>query len=197
MAFVCLVIVGVFLAGVPPFSYSIASALNRSDSSALGHISAIGRDVQASIENIFGVGLGSAEQTILTGPPATGPSSGGSTPNSETGGLGENLYLSTLLSTGPVGAAAFAAWSLALVALLLRAAKQSGQKWLVAGTAAALVGSLTAAMSSAALIKFTTAGSEWLILGLATGLVLAVSPQAPSLALPARLARKLRREPRA
>jgi O-antigen ligase len=195
LAFVCLVIVGIFLAGVPPFSYSIASALNRTDSSALGHISAIGRDVQASIQNIFGVGLGSAEQIIFTGPGSTGPTSPVS--GGDSAGLGENLYLSTLLSTGPVGVAAFIAWSLALIALLLRAARQSAQKWLVAGTAAALIGSLAAAMSSAALIRFTTAGSEWLMLGLATGLVLAVSPRAPSLALPARLARRFRRESQA
>ena len=199
LAFVCLVIAGSFVMVVPPFSYSITSALNRTDSSALGHIEAIGRDVQTSIQHVLGVGLGSADQIILTGSDKSGTSktSGTSgTADAETSAtLGENLYLSTLLSTGPLGAAAFIAWSLALVALLLRSARSSPQKWLVGGVAAALVGSLASAMSSAALIRFTTAGSGWLLLGLATGLVLAVSPNAPSLTLPAWLSRRLKREP--
>jgi O-antigen ligase len=195
LAVVCLVIAGAFVMIVPPFSYSITSALNRTDSSMLGHIEAIGRDVQTSIQHVFGVGLGSAERIVLTSSGNSGASNPAGADTSAS--LGENLYLSTLLSTGPLGAAAFIAWCLALAALLLRAARNSPHKWLVGGVAAALVGSLTSAMSSAALIRFTTAGSGWLILGLATGLVLAVSPQAPALTLPDWLARRLRRKPQA
>ena len=105
-----------------------------------------------------------------------------------------------LMATGPLGAVTFTAWCLAVTLMLLRAAKQSASKWLIAGVAVAMVGSLVSAMSSSGLMRFTTAASDWLLLGLATGLVLAVSPNITVLDrqvfhAPRRLSRLLRRAP--
>jgi hypothetical protein len=202
MAFLLLTIAGIFVVGVPPFSYSISSALNRTDSSALGHIRIIGADAQTAIENILGLGLGGADQVILKTPNSTTSAPPATSSNNETSGLGENLYLSTLLNTGPLGAAAFIAWCLGILVALLRAARRAANKWLVGGSAAALGGSMAAAMSSAALVRFTTAASTWLLLGLATGLVVALYPDAlrlsrPKPGVPGWISRRLRREPQA
>ena len=205
MAFLCLMVVGAFLLGVRPFNESITSVLSQNDSSVMGHIAAIGRDVEAAFENILGLGLGSADRVITDLPqPTPTPGQPSQTPTGseynadvESAGLGENLYLSVLVSTGPLGAATFVAWCLGVIVMLLRAARQSARKWLLIGTAAALVGSLVSAMTSSALMRFTTAASAWLLLGLATSLVLANSPGIGSLTRPhlgARGWRSLRRK---
>jgi hypothetical protein len=209
LAFLCLALVGVFLAGVPPFNSSITSVLNRDDSSAMGHLVAIGRDVDTALTHIFGLGLGGVDRTVslqavpTPQPVQTGGATGGATVSGgsdESAGIGENLYLSVLVATGPLGAVTFTAWCLAVTLMLLRAAKQSASKWLIAGVAVAMVGSLVSAMSSSGLMRFTTAASDWLLLGLATGLVLAVSPNITVLDrqvfhAPRRLSRLLRRAP--
>ena len=207
VSFLCLMVVGIFLMGVRPFSDSITSALNRNDSSMLGHIEAIGQDVQVTIANIFGMGLGSADRVVglqpdsgQTAGASAGASAGGNIGSDESTGVGENLYLSVLVSTGPAGAVTFVAWSVGVVVLLLRAVRQSAHKWLLAGVATAMVGSLISAMSSSALMRFTTAASGWLLLGLATSLVLATSPEIasfkrPHLSSPGWLSRLLGRNP--
>ena len=179
MAFLCLTIAGVFLVGVPPFDLSIESALNRSDSSVIGHIDAVGRDLQAIVKNVLGIGLGAADRTVYLPSPvptsaeqAGGPS-GTNNSDAESAGIGEDLYLSVFVSTGPLGVAAFVAWCLGVIVVILRGARQSNDKWFLVGTAAALVGSLVSATTSSALMRFTTAASAWLLLGLATSLALA------------------------
>jgi hypothetical protein len=203
VAFVSLAVVGIFLVCVPPFNQSITSALNRNDSSVIGHIEAIGRDLQAVVENIFGLGLSSADRVVMISAvptPAPTPTaspkpnqSGGPTASSapaaqaiapvvddnsdlESAGIGEDLYLSVLVSTGPLGGATFFAWCLGVTVALFRGARRTPRNWLVIGTATALVGSLVSAITSSALMRFTTAASSWLLLGLATGLVLSTSP---------------------
>ncbi len=212
MAFLCLTIMGIFLVSVPPFNQSISSALNRNDGSMIGHMEALGRDVQAVMENVFGMGLGSADRVVTNLPPASPtpqivaspsptPSGQSGTPavnntsDIESAGIGEDLYLSVLVSTGPLGAAAFFAWCLGLIVALVRGARQSTRKWLPIGTAAALVGSLVSASTSSAMMRFTTAASAWLLLGLATSLVLASSPKVAGLTRP-RLRGWLPRRPR-
>jgi hypothetical protein len=198
IAFVCLMVVGVFFVSVQPFNASITSAFNRSDSSLLGHAAAIGRDVEAAVAHVFGLGVGSTDSGVHidigptpnpSAPPTPNPSvqanqtqttaetppSGQTATDADTSGLGENLYLSVLLSTGPFGLVAFVVWCFGLMVVLLRAAGQSANKWLVVGSATALAGSMASAMTSSALLKFTTAASSWLLLGLATALVLANS----------------------
>jgi len=184
LALLCLAIAGIFIAGVPPFNDSITSALNRNDSSVIGHMEAIGRDVEAGIAHVFGLGLGSADRVVMQGaaPPKPPPGSvvqptTGSN-DAESVGLGENLYLSVLISTGPLGALTFVAWCLGVIVALLRGARKSPYRWLLIGAAAALIGALASALTSSALMRFTTAASVWLLLGLATGLVLALSPEA-------------------
>ena len=182
-----LAIAGLFIATVPPFDESVTSALNRNDSSALGHVEAIGRDFDAFLKNIVGMGLGSADRAIAISEPSATPSgqtaessassASSTSTDSDTSGIGENLYLSVLVSTGPLGGVTFCAWCLGLIVVLFRGAQKSAHKWLLVGTATALVGSLVSAMTSSTLMRFTTAASAWLLLGLATGLVLASSPQ--------------------
>jgi hypothetical protein len=232
IAFVCLVVVGVFFVSVPPFNASITSAFNRNDASLLGHAEAIGRDVQAAVAHVFGLGIGSTDQgvNIDTGPtpnpsapptpnpsapPTANPSaqagqtqttvqsqSGQTVTGGDTFGLGENLYLSMLLSTGPFGLVAFLVWCLGLIVVLLRAAGQSANKWVVVGSATALAGSMASAMTSSALLKFTTAASSWVLLGLATALVLANSSGTgttgrPDLRFTRWLSRRTKRDPEA
>jgi hypothetical protein len=212
MALLCLAVVGVFLASVPPFDESITSALNRSDSSFVGHIEAIGRDADAFLKNIVGMGLGSADRigvydtqtaTPQTATPQTNPGSATNDGSgSETAGIGENLYLSVLVSTGPLGGITFSLWCLGVIVALLSAARKSARKWLFVGTAAALIGSLISAMTSSTLMRFTTAASSWLLLGLAMGLLLANATGATAttqddVRVPARLRKLLRRSPAA
>jgi hypothetical protein len=199
LALLCLAVAGLFVATVPPFDDSISSALNRNDSSALGHVEAIGRDVDAFLKNIVGLGLGSADQTVVIAPPSSGqttttPAGNGA---NDVSGIGENLYLSVLVSTGPLGGLTFCAWCVGLIAILFRGARKSPQKWLLIGSATAFVGSLVSAMTSSALMRFTTAASSWLLLGLATGLVLATSPELASFSkadfrVPSWLSRRIR-----
>ena len=186
LAILCLAIAGIFVAGVPPFNTSITSALDRNDASVLGHIEAIGRDVETGITNVFGLGLGSADRVVMkNAAPPKPKSSPGSVTQTTTGsndaesvGLGEDLYLSVFISTGPLGALTFVAWCLGLIVALLRGARRSPNRSLLIGASAALIGALLSALTCSALMRFTTAASVWLLLGLATGLVLAVSPEA-------------------
>ncbi len=205
MAVFCLAITGVFVAGVPPFDESISSALNRSDSSVVGHIEAIGRDTQTFLKNIIGMGLGSADRvTAMSAEPTPGPAAqvgAGTTSagvDSEDAGIGEDLYLSVLVSTGPLGGLTFCAWCLGVILALFRVSRKAAPNWLVIGTATALVGSLVSALTSSTLMRFTTAASSWLLLGLVTGMVLATSPGIAGFAWKdlsaGRLATRLRRE---
>ena len=75
-----------------------------------GHIEAIGRDTQTFLKNIIGMGLGSADRvTAMSAEPTPGPAAqvgAGTTSagvDSEDAGIGEDLYLSVLVSTGPLG----------------------------------------------------------------------------------------------
>jgi len=215
MAFLCLTIVGIFLIGVAPFNQSITSALDQNDSSVVGHMEALGRDVQAVIENLFGLGLGSADRIVdlqvatpaptamaqASQTPATTSSGTSNNSDIESASIGEDLYLSVLVSTGPLGAATFFAWCLGVIVALFRGARRSARSWLVIGTTTALVGSLVSATTSSAMMRFTTAASAWLLLGLATSLVLATSPTKvagftrKNLSAPRRLSRHLRKHP--
>ena len=184
MAIACVLVAGVFVAGVPPFNESITSALNRDDASILGHIEAIGRDLEAGLTHFLGLGLGSADRVVMIDsvpdhvPTTSGDTGTGPVGGAESVGLGENMYLSVLISAGPLGLLTLVVWCVGVIAVLLRAARGSPQKWLLVGTASALIGALAAAMSSSALMRFTTAASTWLLLGLATSLVLALNPDA-------------------
>jgi O-antigen ligase len=151
---VALAAVGLFLALVPPFSLSISSALSASDSSVVAHSSAIEKGIKTVTQNPFGLGVGQGDQPGF----AFGGEEGAA-------GVGENMYLSLLVTVGPVGLAAFLAWFLGMGWTLFASLRRSPH-WLVAGTLAALVGYGASAATASPLMRFTTSAHFWLLLGL-------------------------------
>lgn len=150
---VALAAVGAFLLLVPPFSLSISSALSLSDSSVQAHGNAIGEGIDTVTHNPLGLGVGQADQP--------GFAFGGDA----AAGVGENMYLSLLVTVGPLGLAAFLAWLLGVSSALLAAFRANG-RWLVVATLAALVGFAASAATASPLMRFTTSAHFWLLLGL-------------------------------
>jgi hypothetical protein len=153
VTFVALAAVGAFLLIVPPFSLSISSALSMSDSSVIAHGDAIEEGIDTVTHNPLGLGVGQADQP--------GFAFGGDA----AAGVGENMYLSLLVTVGPLGLAAFLAWLLGVSSALLAAFRENGH-WLVVATLAALVGFAASAATASPLMRFTTSAHFWLLLGL-------------------------------
>jgi hypothetical protein len=140
---------------IPPFSYSIASALDLSDTSAAAHKEVVEEGIETVGNNPLGIGMGQADQLFGRGGDEPGESSG----------VGENLYLSLWVNTGPLGLAAFLGWVAGLWVALV-SVRQGPDGWAAAAVAGALVGYLAAALTSSALMRFTTSASFWLFTGL-------------------------------
>jgi len=90
------------------------------------------------------------------------------------------MYITLLVSVGPLGFLAFVAWMAGLLKRLIAVRHRAPPpSWMVVGSGAALVGYLVSAMLASPLMRFTTSASVWLVIGLAAGLVLA-APDRPS-----------------
>lgn len=174
LAVAALVVAGAFMALVPPFSYSIQSALLGTDSSVIGHTIALDQGIQVVTQNPGGLGLGQADHFGN----AYAPGEGGSAAASA--GVGENLYLSLLVSVGPLGLIAFCGWMLGIGLAFVPALGFADGGWRYAGVAAALLGFTAAGMTASSLMRFTTSGSFWLLAGLLVGSVLLRTSTSPS-----------------
>jgi hypothetical protein len=161
-----LVVVGAGLAVIPPFSYSISSALSRTDSSVVGHQQAIDEGVVVVAQNPFGLGLGQADQF--------GQALAGS---GDSAGVGENLYLALLVSVGPLGLLMFAAWVLGLLRPML-ASRDPTIGWIAIAVGCALVGYLAGGLLASPLMRFTTSATVWLVIGMTIGALSALPQRA-------------------
>jgi hypothetical protein len=145
---------GAMLLSVQPYTYSITSAIDQTDSSTVGHTEAIQKGATVVSKNPLGVGVGQADQfgQIFSG---------------GEGGVGENMYLALLVSVGPLGLLAFLIF---LAGLMWRLAvtrfRAPPPSWMTIGAGAALVGYIASGMFSSALMRFTTSADIWLVLGL-------------------------------
>jgi hypothetical protein len=148
------VLTGLFVVLVPPFSYSVRSAISFQDSSVIAHGEAVGEGLGTVIDNPIGLGVGQADQF--------GSAFAG---GADAAGVGENMYLSVLVTVGPLGLAALLLWMLGL-ALGLAPRSDRATSWMRAALFAALAGYAVSAMTSSSLMRFTTSGSFWLLVGL-------------------------------
>jgi hypothetical protein len=146
-----------FVVFVPPFSYSIQSAVSLTDSSAKGHVQAITEGVGTIVDNPLGLGAGHGD--------TLGEVYGAG----ESAGIGESMYLATAVTAGPVGLVALVIWMLGVVWALLTARSSRVPRWWYAGLAALTIGLLIASALASPLMRFTTAASLWLLVGLAIG----------------------------
>jgi O-antigen ligase len=169
-----LVIVGAAMAVIPPFSYSITSALSRTDSSVIGHQQAIDEGAQTVADNPVGLGLGQADHFGQALAEGTGASAG----------VGENIYLALLVSVGPLGFLMFAAWVLGMIQPMI-GSRDPTIGWIAVAVGCSLVGYLAGGLLASPLMRFTTSSTVWLIIGMTIGALSAVSakeaePRAPA-----------------
>jgi hypothetical protein len=158
-----LIIAVALLVTVPPLRSSVASVFNGTDSSSNDHASALSQGITTVLHNPLGLGVGQSDQfgQVLS----TGDSAGA--------GVGENMYITLLVSVGPLGFLAFVAWLVGLLKRLVAVRHRAPPvPWWVAATGAALLGYLVSAMLASPLMRFTTSASVWLLIGLAVGVTL-------------------------
>jgi O-antigen ligase/polysaccharide polymerase Wzy-like membrane protein len=148
-------LVVVFILLVPPFSYSVTSALGGTDSSVEGHGQAIEKGIKTAVDNPWGLGLGQADQFG-----ASLAQEGASA------AVGENLYLTLYVSVGPIGLLAFVAWVVGVLLSLIRAGPSRAEPWMQIGMAVVMIGLLVSGLTAAHLLRFTTGASFWLLVGL-------------------------------
>jgi hypothetical protein len=162
-----LVVVGAALAVIPPFSYSISSALSRTDSSVVGHQQAVDEGAQVVVQNPLGLGLGQADQfgQALAGGSGT------------SAGVGENIYLSLLVSVGPLGFLMFAAWVLGMIPPMLKS-RDPTIGWIAVAVGCALIGYLVGGVLASPLMRFTTSATVWLVIGMTIGALSEASQRA-------------------
>lgn len=153
-----LIATGIFLLVVPPFSYSIESALSLRDYSAIGHQEAVERGVETVVQNPFGLGAGHGDTGFNR--------AFGGDNRAPTADVGENMYLAILVTVGPLGFIAFVGWMLGLVVHLLRKPPAPTGHWAYVAGGSALAGLAVASLTSSPLMRFTTAASAWVIIGL-------------------------------
>jgi hypothetical protein len=146
-------IVMLFIVLVPPFSYSVSSALGGTDSSMAGHTQAIEEGIHTVIHNPLGLGLGQADQF-------------GAVLSDASAAIGENLYLVLHVSVGPIGLLLFIGWVVGILLSLIESLRPGKAAWMQIAMAATLVGLLVSAVTASPLLRFTTAASFWLLLGL-------------------------------
>jgi hypothetical protein len=155
----------VALLAIPSARYSVTAFFNGTDASSQDHFSALDKGLTTVLQNPLGLGVGQSDQfgQVL----ASGEGAGS--------GVGENIFIVLLVSVGPLGCLAFAAWMAGLLwHLAVIRHRAPPPSWMVVGSGAALVGYVAAAMLSPALMRFTTSASVWLVVGLCTGLMLAL-----------------------
>ena len=156
-----------FVFFVPPFSQSIKGAIEGTDGSATMHADIVNNDIHVITDNPLGNGVGQADPvgTIQTGTAQTGTAQSEAA-GTDSAGVGENMYLSTYASVGPLGLLALVIWMSALLVELIGRFRRSLPLWIPVGLGAALLAEAAAAMTASTLMRFTTAASIWLLVGL-------------------------------
>jgi hypothetical protein len=151
---------GAFLVFLRPSAYSITAALTATDSSTQQHAVAIDKGLRVVVENPLGLGVGQADQFGQA--------------YSDAAGVGENTYLALFVTAGPLGLATFLVFVAGLLWRIAPSARRAPPpSWMLVGTVAAMIGYLAAAMTTSALMRFTTSATVWLIVGLGVAYVLA------------------------
>jgi hypothetical protein len=155
LAVLTVVAFALFVAFVPPFSWAVRSAASSSDSSSIGHATAIDYGIKVITANPAGLGVGQGDQygAVFSG-------------GNSVAGVGENMYLTTYASTGPLGALAFIVWLGALLVELFRRVRPTLPVWICVGVGAGLLAESIAGLSASTLMRFTTAASIWFLVGL-------------------------------
>jgi hypothetical protein len=166
LAALTIVIFVAFIAIVPPFNATILSLIDRTDDSAAGHVSALTNAVNVITAQPGGSGVGQGDQY--------GQALAGST---EAAGVGENMYLTTYASTGPLGFIAFVVWFCAILFELMRRFRANLPEWIAVGVGAGLLAEGIAGMTASTLMRFTTAASIWVVVGLLIAVPVAGSRQ--------------------
>jgi hypothetical protein len=145
------------LVAIPPFSYGVWSGIKGEDSSTSNHASAIQNGVTQIISNPLSGTVGQNDQFSQEIAAASGV---------ETNNVGENMYLTTYASVGPLGLLVYLIWLAALLVELFGRVRRSLPAWIPAGVAIGLLAETAAGMSASTLMRFTTAASMMLIVGL-------------------------------
>ncbi len=157
LAALSIVVFVAFIGLVPPFSYSITSAATATDSSTTAHSGALAHGANVVVTNPLGMGVGQADSFGKNYSASAGVDSSG---------VGENMYLTTYTSVGPLGLLALLVWMAALLVELFGRLRSSLPAWVPVGIGAGLLAELAAGMSASTLMRFTTAASICLLVGL-------------------------------
>lgn len=154
LAVLTVVVFVAFVALVPPFSYSIRSFGNGTDTSTIGHLDAVTNAVKVITAAPAGSGVGQADQfgQIFAGGAAAG--------------VGENMYLAVYASVGPLGFFAFMIFLTALLVELMGRHRPTIPVWIAVGVGTALLAEAIAGMTASTLMRFTNAASICLLVGL-------------------------------
>jgi hypothetical protein len=188
LAAVTVIAFALFVAFVPPYSWAVRSAANSSDSSSIGHATAIASGISVITAHPGGLGVGQGDQygTVFSG-------------GNSVAGVGENMYLTTYASTGPVGTLAFVVWLGALLVALFRRVRPTLPAWICVGVGVGLLAEVIAGLSASTLMRFTTAASIWLLVGLVIAVPYNASrgPGSETLLHPGTWLRALRNRPAA
>lgn len=157
LAAATVVVFAAFVALVPPFSWSILTALNGTDTSTIAHAAAVDRAVTVITQAPAGSGVGQADQfgQIFAGGGAAG--------------VGENMYLAVYASIGPLGFMAFVIWLAAVVVELLGRVRPTVPVWISVGVGAGLLAEAAAGMTASTLLRFTNAATISILVGLVIG----------------------------
>jgi hypothetical protein len=183
IALVVLLMVGLFVWFVPPFSVSLHSAVNGTDGSAILHQQAVENGVENVTQNPFGSGVGRSDLQF-------GQTFGG---GAGEGALLENTYLSVFVATGPLGLIAIIGWIAGVVLTLWPSRARLRFHWPRIAMIAAILGLAFTSLTSNTLMRFTTGASFWILVGLLIG---HVSRSHRSLALPWRDRARARESPK-
>jgi hypothetical protein len=145
------------LVAVPPFSYSVWSAIHGEDASTANHVAAIESGVSVITANPASSTVGQNDQFSQQIAAAAGV---------ETNNVGENMYLTTYASIGPLGLLVYVVWLAALLVELFGRIRRGLPAWIPAGVAIGLLAEVAAGMSASTLMRFTNAASMMLVAGL-------------------------------
>lgn len=154
LAAITVVVFVLFVALVPPYSYAIRSAVNGTDTSTAGHEDAVNHAVTVITSAPAGVGVGEGDQfgAVFSG--------------GESAGVGENMYLTTYASVGPLGFLAFILLLVGMLWDLFGRLRPKLPAWIPIGVGVGLLAELAAGLSASTLMRFTTAAGIWLLVGL-------------------------------
>jgi hypothetical protein len=157
LAALTVVVFVLFVGLVPPYSYAIRSAVTGTDSSTVGHQDAVQLGIKTVAQNPVGVGVGQGDQfgAILSG--------------GDSLGIGENMYLTTYASVGPLGLLAFAAVLLGMLWELIARLRPNLPPWIPIGVGVGLLAEIAAGFTASTLMRFTTAASIFVLIGLVMG----------------------------